>query len=463
MQCPPDYIGVSAMIGAASLIGPRITIRPLQNSDWTEAANLYGMIVGRPGFMKSPAMKTALAPIHRLDKAARERHADAMLRFEAVQIVKKKNLKRAESTADGLIRDNAESGFESAVQNVIDALNTGGTEAPIQKRYIVDDANPASLMEIMRQNQNGVIQFSDELNAFFKRFEREDTSDLRNIYLKAWDGLSPHSISRIGRGLDLHVPSACLSVLGSIQPGVLAPYIRAALGEGEGADGMMQRLQLAVWPDGCEDFELVDRATDRTLATQAYEFFLRLDNLTPADCGAQSDQIDGKDISRPYLRFTLDAQEVFNEWYKALMRRTRKADADDLPAFIEHLSKYKKLVTSLALLLHLSENGKGPVNKAALEKALGWGKYLESHAWRIYTSGPNVVVNAAKFIIAKAKKGELTGEFVARDLYREYRTQLSNAELTQDALDLLEARGWVRSRTVPTGGKSKTAYSLRTE
>src|SRR5688572_12386123 len=54
MQCPLDFAAIPAMIAAGSLIGRRIGTRPEAKTDWTEVANLWGCIVGRPGAMKSP-------------------------------------------------------------------------------------------------------------------------------------------------------------------------------------------------------------------------------------------------------------------------------------------------------------------------------------------------------------------------------------------------------------------------
>ncbi len=77
MQCPTDFVGVPAMVALGAVLGRKIAIRPQQRSDWTEVANLWGCIVGRPGMMKSPAMGEALKPLHRLETTAREAHAIA--------------------------------------------------------------------------------------------------------------------------------------------------------------------------------------------------------------------------------------------------------------------------------------------------------------------------------------------------------------------------------------------------
>jgi Protein of unknown function (DUF3987) len=62
LQCPPDYVAVTAMVALGTLIGRRVGIRPKQKDDWTEYAHLWGLFTGPPGSMKWPAMRAALAP-----------------------------------------------------------------------------------------------------------------------------------------------------------------------------------------------------------------------------------------------------------------------------------------------------------------------------------------------------------------------------------------------------------------
>ena len=55
--------------------------------------------------------------------------------------------------------------------------------------------------------------------------------------------------------------------------------------------------------------------------------------------------------------------------------------AADLPAALEAvLAKYRSLIPSIALLIHLADGGCGPVPLSALDKAVGWGQYLFAHA-----------------------------------------------------------------------------------
>jgi len=77
LQCPPDYVAVAAIIALGALIGRRLGIRPQEKTDWLEIPNLWGMIIGRPGLMKSPAMEQALKPLHHLEIEAREKNEKA--------------------------------------------------------------------------------------------------------------------------------------------------------------------------------------------------------------------------------------------------------------------------------------------------------------------------------------------------------------------------------------------------
>ncbi len=72
MQCPPDYVGVAALVALGSVLGRKVGIRPQRKTDWFEVANLWGCVVGRPGLLKSPAINEALKPLHHLEMKARE-------------------------------------------------------------------------------------------------------------------------------------------------------------------------------------------------------------------------------------------------------------------------------------------------------------------------------------------------------------------------------------------------------
>ena len=71
MQCPPDFVAVAALVGLGTVLGRKVGIHPQQlNTDWVEVPNMWGLVVSRPGFMKSPAIGEALKPLNRLSLTA---------------------------------------------------------------------------------------------------------------------------------------------------------------------------------------------------------------------------------------------------------------------------------------------------------------------------------------------------------------------------------------------------------
>jgi hypothetical protein len=98
MQCPPDFLGASAMVGLSAVLGRKIGVRPQRNTDWIEVPNLWGCVVARPGAMKSPAMSQAFAPLHRLEANARKGNmaaaAEYAVELEAHKLKKEEAARR---------------------------------------------------------------------------------------------------------------------------------------------------------------------------------------------------------------------------------------------------------------------------------------------------------------------------------------------------------------------------------
>src|SRR6516165_11395961 len=82
LQCPPDYVAITAIVALGSVIGRRVGIKPQVKTDWVEVPNLWGGFIGRPGQLKSPAMQAALGPLHRLEAEAQEEHKVAREAYE---------------------------------------------------------------------------------------------------------------------------------------------------------------------------------------------------------------------------------------------------------------------------------------------------------------------------------------------------------------------------------------------
>lgn len=349
---------------------------------------MWALVVGRPGVLKSPAMEAALAPLKRLIAKANEEYKAAFEDYKLNLTVAKVRAEVAEKSARKQLEKDPSVDL-SAV------LAVDEVDEPILKRYTANDTSPASLGKLLRQNQNGLLVYRDELVSLLKGLDREDQAEGRGFYLTGWAGDSPCTFDRIGRGLNLHIEAVCLSVLGGTQPGRLAEYIGQAVRGGTGDDGLIQRFGLLVWPDTSGTWRDVDRWPDNEAKNTAFRVYEYLDNIDPASIGAEQDvDLDGKPDGTPYLRLSEGALEIFQEWRAALEPKVRGGDLH--PALESHFAKYRKLIPWLALIIHLADSGTGPVSEEAMLKAVAWGDYLETHAFRAYGAISHPEVAAAK-------------------------------------------------------------------
>jgi putative DNA primase/helicase len=446
MQCPPDFAAVGVMVMMATIIGRKVGIRPMKRNDWTVIANLWGAVVGNSGVMKSPTLAAALSPIKKLSvvaydvfNKAKAEH-DAQAEYAKLQQSVKKTKARASLKKD-----------QSAdVKGLLQSSETD--DAPIRKRYITNNASYEALGELLMENPNGLMVEADEIIGLLKQLDASGQEVARSFYLTAADGDKPYTFDRIMRGKGLHIEALCLSIIGGIQPGVLAEYVRQATSGGAGADGLLQRFGLMVYPDVSPEWREVDRYPDSAAREAVNQLAERLDNLNPADIGAKTDHYGGV----PFLHFDDAAQCLFSEWRATLEHRLRSGE--EHPAIVSHLSKYRKLIPSLALINHLCDTRQGAVGEAALLRAIAFSEYLESHARRIYSYATRPDIDAAKTLLRRLASDKLPSTFKARDIYIKGWTGLETPQKAQAAIDLLLEYGHLTEHELDTGGRPTRVY-----
>ena len=178
-------------------------------------------------------------------------------------------------------------------------------------------------------------------------------------------------------------------------------------------------------------------------------------------CGGQIDEF----TKIPYFHFAPAAQVFFNNWLLALETKLRGDDDD--PIINEHLSKYPKLMPSLAFVFHFVEvapmedvtpqrtitsafaDQPNEVPLRCAQQAAAWSGSLHSRRTprRIYGLMANVTVQGAKRSLGKIKDGTLKEGFNAWDVYHQGWSFLDTKELAQAALDELVDTGWLRENS----------------
>lgn len=451
LDCPLEYVAIPAVAALSSVIGRRCVIRPKRFDPWTVVPNLWGAVVGRSGFLKSPALSAALWPLRQLGNEAQAQYQRESQAFSTAEVATeaKREALRAQ------IRTAAEENQDTARMEA--DLSALSTPAPMLRRYIVNDITVEKLGMILAQNSQGLLMLRDELTGWLYSLAKKGHESDRPFYLEAWNGDGSFNFDRVGRQMAA-IPALCLSIVGGIQPGPLAELVRAALRPGADADGFMQRFQLMVYPDIPREIQNVDRAEDTTARQRAGEIFRRLDSLNASTLGAQQEE-EGE---LPFLRFSPEAQPLVDAFMLGIKQAVRVEG--EHPALVSHESKYSKLMPALALLFHLAEladgNSGGPVSQHAAELSLRWCAYLRAHARRIYSVHKDGESNPARLLAERIKRRDLGPVFSTRDVYQKGWTGLDDKALAEQAIRTLVDSEWLREQTRKTAGRPSKIYHV---
>jgi putative DNA primase/helicase len=414
---------------------------------------LWGAIVGSPGLLKSPALKEALAPMNALIAGAMDAHADSMAEYESEKEI-------SEARQEWYVAEKkklAKKGDMAALQSFMESNRPEDTpEEPTQRRFRTEDVTVEKLAELLNQNPNGIMVHRDELVGFLRSLDRYGREGDRQFYLEGWNGDQGFTVDRIGRGT-LNVEALCISLLGGIQPGPLSRYVHDA---GQGSvddDGLLQRFQMLVWPDHPQEWNNIDRAPSLIAKTKLTKIFETANSLS-------YDKPD--DASIPYLKFSTEAQDIFDVWRGDLEREVRSGDLS--PAMEAHKSKYRSLFPSLALLIEIADSASEGetatvVSESSAIKARAWCTYLEDHAKRLYFSAERPEMRSARELVKKLKAGKIDHGIPTRMLYKNEWAGLKDKFEVEGALEVLGILGWLRVHRFESGGRPSEVVLLHPE
>lgn len=442
-QSPVDFGAVVSVVGLAAIIGNKYRIRPKSHDDWLIVPNLWGAIIGRPSAMKSPAMQSALAPVYMIQDELRRLWEERCRALDIDGTLAGLDEKQAKQRAAKALK----AGDRDAAKQILSEIGADDAEEPPCPRIIVNDMTVEKGGELLNENKNGLFLVRDELPGFLARLESEDAQSERAFYLEAFNGDGSFTYDRIGRGT-IHIENCTLSIIGGVQPSRIAPIVKGAL-SGRNNDGLIQRLQMTVWPDDVGDWKWVDRTPDGRARIAYDRVFKSLHDLP-------------RDPEGPIvLSFTAEAQAMFRTWMEELQAEARSGS---LASTLEsHILKMPKTIASLALIFELADGGFDAVGATATARALDWADYLRSHANRLYAAGQTMTEDGARLIVER--RAQLPNQFTARDVQRKAWAGLSDRDAVASAIEILVETHHCRevaASNVPNsnGGRPSTAYEF---
>lgn len=435
VSAPVDYVGISLLATAASLIGTSRCASPWEG--WKEPAILWTALIGSPSSNKSPAMDPVLDLVRELEQDYQPDHEDALRQWETDKLSAK------------LAREKWEQESKTAMKEGVPISHMPeAAEAPIKPertRLKVSDVTPEALGMLLAGQPKGTLFYRDELAGWLGNMDKYGgKGGERAFWLEAYGGRS-YTVERVKHdGKPIQIDHLAVSMLGGIQPDRFESLMKAG-----DDDGLTARF-LYVWPKRIPP-KRPERLPSRGMALRA---FRKLAALT---------LMEGDPVT---LMLSSDAADLFQNW------REQHAENEPEGRYASWWGKCPGMVLRLALILqHLwwsAEEDHASLEQIsfnALDSSLRlMEEYFKPMAQLSYygnAESPEMAhaANLAREIIKRKPK-----TINAREIYRDWHVPgLGDAESVHAAAEVLVEADWLRpnaSSSGPQGGRRRGDYVI---
>lgn len=222
-QSPPDYALAAAggAIGAATTGKYEVVYAP---TNWPNAINTHGAIVGGPSEGKSPVIGAlATDPITAWEKAKREALRAVVEEWQSKDRILKRQLEATEREHGKKDKDGGITDTEAIRQAALEELREHRKKKVVYPDVFGGNITPEAVEKKLHEQGGGYAVVSAESpflsNAVGGRYSDKGGSNV-DCMLQGWNG-DHLSNERAGREEDLEVPHAYLAILCGVQPSVL--------------------------------------------------------------------------------------------------------------------------------------------------------------------------------------------------------------------------------------------------
>lgn len=228
----PDYTSASILYAVSVSIGNKIQLK-VKNS-WFEKSNLYMVLVGRTGDVKSHSVSFCLNPLMKIDKENFEKYLARKKEYEQLPIEEKSK-----------------------------------TATPILLQLLLNDFTPEAFVKAHYLNSRGIGLYTDEIAGFFNSFNQYRKGSEEESYLSAWSG-KPIIKNRIS-GEEMRVDNTKVDIIGTMQEAILSSVFHS----NKMKNGFIDRL-LFVLPHKYVDNKWNDRDLDKKYIEWYSEFIAKV-------------------------------------------------------------------------------------------------------------------------------------------------------------------------------------------
>lgn len=427
--CDPSYIALPLLVQYASAIGNSRRIQLKQN--WTEPAIIWAAIVGDSGDGKSPALETATRPAKKWQTPRMKEHKQAMREYKReLQAFEAKTKTRQPKTNSGDSPDEP--------------------EKPTCLRSWMDDTTIESVAQLLNENPRGLMLIQDELASWlnFDRYSKGSGSGAGK-WLEMHGGRSL-IIDRKTSGT-LYVPSASVSIIGGIQPGILQRYI----GQEHRENGLLARLLMTNPPRHPKAWNEAD--VDHAIAAAMVDIFEKLRSLQPA--------IDAQGDPEPAtLKLSPQAKKAWVKFYND-HNHQQASMAGELSAAWSKLEGYTARFALVVQLMRwaTSEADEHEIDETSINAGVTltrWFSYETQRVYAILTRDEAELQHQQKVELIERQGGSVS----QRDWQRiNAFTKSSDAKADLEDLITQGLGKWSDPAPNPKGGRPRKVFSLHAQ
>lgn len=485
-NAPVDYTVGTLLATAGALLG---NVRwPDVEGVWEHPSVLWVGLVGNPSTAKSPGMRPVRKIITHIENARSNAVIDAgpqhRLKAFIAECAEREWRREIENTfvtrsnptpADNVGPKNKTKGEVSTTivdaEQPYDGMRAWPKEAqipetPVQPVLHVVDATIEALITTSAGSPRGLLQFSDELSAWFGGFDRyraKGVSADRPFWLKAFDG-DPYSVIRKGGDLKngvrapIEIRHLSIGVIGSVQPDPLRRFLTNT------DDGLAHRF-LWMWPERSTTFKIPRKSETQLKADDegALAAFMALDQLDAAD---PETGVRPRPLGEPKrISCSPAATDLLEAYGQAVMDRCENASA----WYASTVNKAPGLALRLSLVLtYLRWSVEGDtaepqeIDAANMQRAITlMDEYFLPQAERVRDCASlGDAENDARALIALIRKLGLD-RVTGRMIHRIASGRLADTRIRKAAFDVLVDAGLLReafTRKGKTAGRQKEWY-----
>lgn len=287
---------------------------------------IYLAIIAPPGASKTPALKTAFAPLEDWDAELYARYQLQLQEYNKSLALYEKDKKAYDKP-----------------------------EKPNFPQTLIKDSTIEMVIKILSVNKLGCAVYADELSGFLKRMNQYKAGDEVQKWLELWSG-STVLLQRISRE-ENKVQDPFCTVVGGIQPGVLESLSK----EENEHNGFFHRF-LFVYP--------VPQDKTGWNAPQAPDI-VKFDFINTF-----AEVLHHRTRDKVKYRLSDEANELYGQWFDYKNIKYNKAANEHVKGII---AKYQDYCLRFALLIQVADDGlnrKTKVTVESMEKAIRLTEYF---------------------------------------------------------------------------------------